>query len=628
MQAILTGVAGRVLKAIGWLGLCLFAGLMIVSQVQAAENLWREKKYGIVLEYGADWKPLALKDPFLLALEAKGVYDDDYPYHQRLLLRRLPGAPGKELGSDEIARFQANWKAAGGKVRKEGRANIGWAPAYYIDGYAMDGQQPVDVFHYYVKQDGFVSFFMATSPTDADFKTYMGHQGFGGLKSVIGSIRIKGYYPPQPADAAGWGMDGVYRLTPPAGWKVVSKDDSSISYGSDDWLSRVTIFTRKWDPDWDKFKDDPDNKSFANELPGTLGLYTFMPGTFDPKSGMVKQGDVTIGGTRFRAEWGVHRAGNQPLRRQIMHAQIADKLVVIRVQDRAPVGRAFPGRDLLGNLVWTAGAAAQTADGLPPFIPMKNWQEARQRSIGLSTRACKGDAGAYKELKRRAAVENGATDQVSLAWLLAWNKSCKFYTGDKVRNHELTRQAAKAGYPLAMSNYGLQLIRGIGTDKDPKTGVVYVLRAFEGGHPDAAAFLAQELISGEYLPQRLDRAKELIARAERAGAPAQLLDKTKKQYQAALTAKATPPQVNTEAWVDAGEEGKIHVRTMTGNEVSVAFSPNETVAGLKAKIADDLGVAAGSQRLFHNKKELADSNKLSSYGIKGGDRIFMMIKLN
>lgn len=332
----------------------LLTAALWAANARAGENLWYDERFGVVLEYSAAWKPLPLQEPYILALDAEGVDEYDYPFREQILVRPVRGAPGKDLTDQEIRRFQETWRAAGGHVRGEGRFEVGHAPAYYIEGGFVDGQQPMHVYQVFVKQDGVLLFFLIRSPTDANFEQFFGHRGTRGVRDILSSVRFRGYYPRGADTEKDWGLPGLFAMRPVKGWTFAGRSENAVSYTSDDWLSRITIFRRDWVAKWDRpnYGVEEGAGFEFDDFYGTLGLYTITPGRFDPNGLMEEAANQRVGAVDFKTEWGLHYRGNKPVRRQILFAKVGSQLVVIRIEDRGRMGRPVPGRDLLAHVHW------------------------------------------------------------------------------------------------------------------------------------------------------------------------------------------------------------------------------------------------------------------------------------
>ena len=129
--------------------------------------------------------------------------------------------------------------------------------------------------------------------------------------------------------------------------------------------------------------------------------------------------------------------------------------------------------------------------------PIKEpWQSQREAAIELGNRACAGDERAISEVRR--GIARG--DPVLMNNVVSLQAKCDAFDSfseDAVIGFQ--RRAAEAGYPIALSNYGIRLIKGWGVPVDTKQGARLMARAVEGGNGYAAAVLAHEYASGEFL---------------------------------------------------------------------------------------------------------------------------------
>lgn len=166
------------------------------------------------------------------------------------------------------------------------------------------------------------------------------------------------------------------------------------------------------------------------------------------------------------------------------------------------------------------------------------WEELRAASNDLSTRACKGEGPAEALLRHRAETVGDPTAQVSLAWLTL-NKKCVYFTGDEAKATDLNLRASITGYPLAMSNFGMRLAKGIGTPPDPDAAVPWLTASADGGHATAALNLAGLYTDGKYIPRDRDEALYWLDRAERDGADPEQVSKARARFSEAFGDTAT-----------------------------------------------------------------------------------------
>lgn len=160
------------------------------------------------------------------------------------------------------------------------------------------------------------------------------------------------------------------------------------------------------------------------------------------------------------------------------------------------------------------------------------WEDLRAGSVSLSAQSCEGVARAYNMLVYRAETYGDPTAMNSLAWLSVNTNCGDYYDGDQFRATDLICAAAKAGYPLAMSNCGMRHITSLGTDQDVAEGVRWIEAAMGGGYALAGAFLAKQYILGEHIPKNRNEADYWLERAEREGAPRDIIEAEWKRFEA------------------------------------------------------------------------------------------------
>jgi len=75
---------------------------------------------------------------------------------------------------------------------------------------------------------------------------------------------------------------------------------------------------------------------------------------------------------------------------------------------------------------------------------------------------------------------------------------------------------------------------------------------------------------------------------------------------------------------------KISVRTLTGQNIPVELDSPDTalISDVKNKLENQMNVPASFMRLIFAGRELVDSNKVLSYGIKEGDAIHLVLRQN
>lgn len=144
--------------------------------------------------------------------------------------------------------------------------------------------------------------------------------------------------------------------------------------------------------------------------------------------------------------------------------------------------------------IYWAVVRSDSANLVHPGIEIFEFQEQRQFSNGLSESACEGNDVAHGKLEAAASLGN-ATANTSLAWLYG-KQHCHYFQNNPELVTSLYKRAAEQGYPIAMTNYGIKLLRGEGTAKNPYVGTVYLLNAAISGWGNAGLFLAEHILLG------------------------------------------------------------------------------------------------------------------------------------
>ncbi|KAK7452162.1 hypothetical protein VKT23_020790 [Stygiomarasmius scandens] len=76
-----------------------------------------------------------------------------------------------------------------------------------------------------------------------------------------------------------------------------------------------------------------------------------------------------------------------------------------------------------------------------------------------------------------------------------------------------------------------------------------------------------------------------------------------------------------------GNGFQVFVRTLTGKTVTFQVDPLDTVLDLKSSIQDKEGIPLEQQRLIFSRKQLEDGKTLSSYSIRHGSTIHVVVRL-
>lgn len=144
--------------------------------------------------------------------------------------------------------------------------------------------------------------------------------------------------------------------------------------------------------------------------------------------------------------------------------------------------------------VFWAVLRSDSANLVHPGIEIFEFQEQRQFSNELANSACEGNATTHGKLEAAASLGN-ATANTALAWLYG-TQHCHYFQNNPELVTSLYKRAAEQGYPIAMTSYGIKLLRGEGTAKKPYVGTVYLLNAAMAGWGDAGLFLAEHILLG------------------------------------------------------------------------------------------------------------------------------------
>lgn len=189
------------------------------------------------------------------------------------------------------------------------------------------------------------------------------------------------------------------------------------------------------------------------------------------------------------------------------------------------------------------------------------WEDLRAASNSLSAQACDGVDRAYNTLVYRAETYGDPTAMNSLAWLSVTERCQDYYTGDQFRAANLICASAEAGYPLAMSNCGLRHILPLGAEQDLDVGLSWIEAAMNLGYAEAGVYLARQYIHGENIPRNRADAGYWLERAEREGAPRDLVEAEWENFDNTF---GTQPRENGSAVAESASENWLPPLSGTG----------------------------------------------------------------
>ncbi|UWQ82932.1 hypothetical protein [Leisingera caerulea] len=150
--------------------------------------------------------------------------------------------------------------------------------------------------------------------------------------------------------------------------------------------------------------------------------------------------------------------------------------------------------DATNSDVYWAVVRSDEANLVHQGIEIFEFQEQRAFANSLANRACDGDEIAFGKLEASASLGNGPAN-TALAWLYG-KQGCRYFQNNPELVTSLYKRGAEQGYPIAMTNYGIKLLRGEGTAKNPYVGTVYLLNAAICGWGNAGLFLAEHILLG------------------------------------------------------------------------------------------------------------------------------------
>ena len=71
----------------------------------------------------------------------------------------------------------------------------------------------------------------------------------------------------------------------------------------------------------------------------------------------------------------------------------------------------------------------------------------------------------------------------------------------------------------------------------------------------------------------------------------------------------------------------VNIKTLTGKILIIGIHSSSTIEDLKEKICDSERIAASSQRLIFEGKQLEDNKTIADYNIKNESTLHMVLKL-
>jgi TPR repeat protein len=266
-------------------------------------------------------------------------------------------------------------------------------------------------------------------------------------------------------------------------------------------------------------------------------------------------------------------------------------------------------------LVAAVVALPVKADPIP-----EPWQSKRETVITITDKACNGDEDAISEVHSRLA-ESDPVMMNATVWLRSNCDAFKSMT--KEETAVLQRKSALAGFPIAMSNYGVSLLRGdLGVAKDHPTGLALMERSIEAGYGEAARVLAEFYAKGEWLPRDVEKARAYIAMAEAEGVSSDEIASVHRLVSKAAAAEPNESEQGSESTVQraVGEPDKAPSDTIAGR----CRPPQGDTSPFSGVEFNLLNVAAKCISAYPRDNDWQSQNRWEAYVLKRCNSIYRL----